>query len=168
MINRWTQRVKIITSHTWLLWELCLCASTMNPAIFTHTFTPCSSLLILPPCVPWCLLLKVKCYSRSKVTINMTKNVSLSFPHRPDTENNFPVFPGICRYGGKWRYTAPRTSGLLKVTSAVSTHLLMWPIERRGGTRRKENNMPLRQYPSLDISMTKCDCLIPFHFHFVE
>lgn len=58
--------------------------------MLTHVDTPHPSLLILPACIPWRLLLKVKCYSRSKVTINMAEIVSLSFPRGPDTENNFP------------------------------------------------------------------------------
>lgn len=49
----------------------------------THLF---SSLLLA---FPGSCSLKVKCYSRSKVTINMAKIVSLSFPPGPDTENNF-------------------------------------------------------------------------------
>lgn len=60
--------------------------------LYTHTHTRThpthlfSSLLLA---FPGSCSLKVKCYSRSKVTINMAKIVSLSFPPGPDTENNF-------------------------------------------------------------------------------
>lgn len=104
MINRWYTEIQ--QKHTWLLSgnlglntpNAYVCPAALNtstPNLYlciccTQTRRHTPSLLILPACIPWCLLLKVKCYSRSKVTINMAKIVSLSFPPGPDTENNFP------------------------------------------------------------------------------
>lgn len=171
MINRWTPRFSIITSDTWLLWALgfnappvyvCVWILKSASVIFTHALPIPSHPFAR---VSWYSLLKVKCYSRRKVTINMAKIVSLTFPRRPDTENNFSLFPGICRYWGKWRHTAPRSSGLLKVTSAVSTHLLMLPVERRRAPGDEKIKCHWGNIPLVNISINKYHCLIPFYVH---
>lgn len=93
MINRLKQRCHIITPSTWLQVPVCAYVqvhSHPSPQPVPRWLMPHMSLSILPACIAWHLPLKVKCYFRSEVTINMAKIISFSIPCGPETENNFP------------------------------------------------------------------------------
>lgn len=90
-----------------------------------------SLLLVFAACIRWHLPLKVKGYFRRKVTISVAKIISLCIPRGPETENNFPFSLASADSGENEDIQPPGPAGLLKVTSAVSTHLQMLPAERR-------------------------------------
>lgn len=99
MINRWTNQFEFNYSTPDLFGHVCVCVFACVCVCLPHLYSHMHRHSLA---VPFHLsVLKVRRYSRSKVAISMAEIVSLSFPCRPETENNFPVFPGICRYQRK-------------------------------------------------------------------